>query len=251
MVENKNTHLDEYLIESWKKTQDNGLMVYKEFPEFNCSTTGRKDVNMFAKFCSLQGKVLDIGCGPSIPSYLKDKNIEVGIGIDPLIEVGGDLGKLNFINAVGEFLPFRHEFFDFVCFATSFDHVLDHVLVLKESVRVLKSKGIVIFWVGEKPVTRPNILNRYYENLSRATRTIERRIVKKYARPRQGTSDLRAEAQAFRIRSMQIPKGAIDQFHLKHVYYNELNDLCELLEFTKIDEKFSHSSVFVKYKKNN
>jgi ubiquinone/menaquinone biosynthesis C-methylase UbiE len=198
----------------------------------------------------LEGLVLDIGCGPHIPSYLQDKKIEFGIGIDPLIEVGGDHEeKLDFLNAVGEFLPFRHEFFDFVCFATSFDHVLDHILVLKETRRVLKEGGIVIFWVGEKAITRSNILNRSFKNLSRASKKIQRIIFKKNARLKQRMTDPRVEAQASKIRSMQIPNGAIDQFHLKHIYYNELNDLCELLEFKKIDEKLFPSGVFVKYKK--
>lgn len=39
------------------------------------------------------------------------------------------------------------------------------------------------------------------------------------------------------IKSMEIPEGAIDKFHLIHVNYNEFDEMCKLAGFRLIEKK--------------
>lgn len=233
--EEKNSY-DLNLINAWQRLQYNGSIVYDKFPHLNCSVKTREDVTAFKEFCSLYGIVLDVGCGPNVPSYLQDNNrIDVAIGIDPLIsfdkcESGG---KIILIRAIGEFLPFQQNSFDFVCFATSFDHVIEPIKVLNETKRVLKKNGIAIFWIEDDP---PNLIKR-------ALRKTKRMInnVKNY--------DPAIDLQEMMKQSMEVPQGAVDKFHLRHIHFSEFNELCHSLKFKQIEKLKMENikSIFVKY----
>lgn len=243
-VDNKD-QINKNLIESWKKLQSNGETLYHKFPELNCAYGTRHDVEIFKKFCSLRGKVLDVGCGPRAPSYFEEnESIQLGIGIDPLVSSSNEQlnENIHLMRAVGEYLPFQDEYFDSVCFATSFDHVLDHTKVLKETKRVLKKDAIAIFWVGDEPSKRSSIKNRI-------KRKMRRIIFEK--REKQKLEELQKiiESQEKIVASMEVPSGAVDKFHMKHINYNEFCDLCMSLGFKKLAEKSIEGSVFIKYGK--
>jgi len=144
LLPSENTiHHDKDLLNIWNKLQQNGKIVYEKFPTLNCSVKNRNDVSKFKKFCSFAGTVLDVGCGIKIPYYLQEnKQIKSAIGIDPLASLKEEEldDKIDLINAIGEYLPFQNESFDFVSFVTSFDHVIDPLMILKETKRVLKKK---------------------------------------------------------------------------------------------------------------
>ena len=63
----------------WEKLQDQGNELYKKFPQFNLSTSNREDVKQFSNFSKFTGTVLDVGCGPVIPNYLINNNIDFGV----------------------------------------------------------------------------------------------------------------------------------------------------------------------------
>ena len=146
--------LNKQSLEIWEKLQVNGNNLYSKFSQFNLSTENRKDVIEFKKFSKFSGNVLDIGCGPVTPSYLRNNtDVELIVGIDPLLSFNNDSSEENIdlMKAIGEFLPFDDDSFDFVCFGTSFDHVLDPDKVLNESKRVLKKNGNLVFWTDAEP----------------------------------------------------------------------------------------------------
>ena len=146
--------LNKQSLEIWEKLQVNGNNLYSKFSQFNLSTENRKDVIEFKKFSKFSGNVLDIGCGPVTPSYLRNNtDVELIVGIDPLLSFNNDSSEENIdlMKAIGELLPFDDDSFDFVCFGTSFDHVLDPDKVLNESKRVLKKNGNLVFWTDAEP----------------------------------------------------------------------------------------------------
>jgi ubiquinone/menaquinone biosynthesis C-methylase UbiE len=224
------------LLNTWQKLQNNSEIVYNKFPHLNCSVKTRQEVGIFKEFCSFYGSVLDVGCGPNVPSYLQDNSkIEVSIGIDPLISFGRyeSDGKITLMRAIGEHLPFQDNSFDFVCFATSFDHVIEPISVFNETKRVLKKNGIAIFWIDDD---QPNLIKRAL----RKTKQIIKHT-KNY--------DPAIDSQETLKQSMEIPHGAADRFHVRHVHFKEFNELCEALKFKKIEKLKMEDikSVFVKY----
>ncbi len=229
---------------TWEDLQKNGKEVYEKFPKFNCSVASRTETQLYKKFCSFHGKVLDVGCGPSVPGYLQNnENIDFAIGIDPLIpnRVEKLYENIDLMRALAEFLPFKDKTFDIVSFATSFDHVIEPEIVLKESIRVLKNDGIISFWIEDDPKQK-SILERAVNKGKRilfSTMSKEARIE---------TMDVKKQEEI--IRSMKIPPGAIDVFHLRNYHYSKFDYLCQTFNLTKISEERVDSvkSVFVKYK---
>src|SRR5439155_20161971 len=103
----------------WEELQANGEHSYTTAPEENLSVGARNDVARFAEFCDMRGAVLDVGCGPQIrPSYAGADRF---VGIDPLR--GERRRDFDFVQGIGEYLPFRDDSFDQVLFATSLDHL--------------------------------------------------------------------------------------------------------------------------------
>lgn len=95
----------------------------------------------FLEFCGeFSGRILDVGCGSGmLGSYLK--GVEY-IGIDPLPQ---DVDFVfSFVQAVGEYMPFRNEVFENVIVMSSLDHTLYPLRVLEECSRVLKKNGQIL-----------------------------------------------------------------------------------------------------------
>jgi SAM-dependent methyltransferase len=232
--------LDKETIQSWKKTQDNGIILYEKFPEYNLTTEDRKEVHEFKKFCSYHGNVLDVGSGLEIPSYLKDNDrIHFAIGTDPLVIKQSNQKNIILLKAIGEFLPVQDDFFDCVSFATSFDHVIDPVQTLMETKRVLKKGGSAIFWVDKEPEKR-TIIQRA---LGKAKRTLFSGNINQEVS--------RITEQNIVINSIENIPNAVDKFHLKHIRHKEFIQLAESSGFRKVGEEIHTEiqSVFLKFTK--
>jgi SAM-dependent methyltransferase len=160
--------------------QNNGQISYKFSPAENLGVGKRLDFFAFAEFCTFHGNILDVGVGPQkLPThiqYCKKKEVFF-VGIDPL--KGVQKRSFPFVHGLAEFLPFNNNLFDQVLFVTSLDHFLDPNLAFTEAKRVLKDRGELCIWFGEKDKNAPMIkkTHEWYENLT-------------------------------------IPEGAIDKFHL-------------------------------------
>lgn len=240
MASEERTSISPNHLKAWNKLQINAEVLYDKFPQLNCAIGTRKDVEDFTKFCSFYGRVLDVGCGPRIPSYLQNNQaIEIAVGIDPLVNAGKENtdGKIHLLRSIGEFLPFQDNSFDFVCFATSFDHVIDPINVLRETRRIIKKNGIAVFWISDDPSKWRNLAKRTFRKIKRLLRKEQKR-------------DSSLQDQESIICSMEIPPDAVDQFHLRHVHFTEFNKMCESLNFKRIKKKRLSDihSVFVKYK---
>jgi len=245
------------LLESWSKLQESGKKLYDNFPHLNLSVKGRKDVETFKEFSSFHGKVLDVGCGPIIPAYLQNnKEIEYAIGIDPLVN-SYKFNKnepVDLLKAIGEFMPFKDEIFDIISFATSFDHVIDPNRVLEETRRLLKKDGQAIFWIeGKGPTDEEKIdskkslgkikSNSKIKQLAKKTIKVTKKQIKMLKNPE-------ILDQAKLVNSMQVPVGAVDKFHLRHVQYNEFDQICQSVGFRVVEklEMPQFRSTLIKYK---
>lgn len=249
---------DSPLLETWCKLQESGKKLYDTFPHLNLSVKGRKDVKIFKEFSLFHGKVLDVGCGPFIPAYLEDnKEVEFAIGIDPLV-TSYNYNKtehVDLLKAIGEFMPFADKSFDIVSFATSFDHVIDPITVLSETKRILNNDGQAIFWIEgmkyspqeQQAVQRDHTSRKI--NLEPKLKRIIRKTIKITKKQICLNKYLGLDEQAKIIDSMEIPEGAIDKFHLRHVNYNEFDEICKMVGFRLIEKKElpEFRSTFVRY----
>jgi SAM-dependent methyltransferase len=187
----------------WEELQANGEHSYNADPDANLSVGDRDDAALFAEFCGLRGVVLDFGCGPQArPSYA---GAERFVGIDPLR--GERVREFDFVQGIGEYLPFRDGAFDQVLFATSLDHLLDPVRALREAARVLAPGGTIEIWSGEVPEPRTGA-----QSLGLALRLLARGELREFAQGVRNRIALARGAQA----GYEVPEGAADAFHFFH-----------------------------------
>ena len=159
---------EDKLWKTWERLQDNGVISYNAAPEKNLGVGKRDDFLNFSKFCVFHGNVLDVGVGPQkCPTHIAyntDPNVFF-VGVDPL---KGEHPKcFPFVQALGEYLPFKDGTFDQVLFVTTLDHFVDPVIALVEAKRVLKNKGEICIWIGEKSkdAPKPAVSPDWYKNL--------------------------------------------------------------------------------------
>lgn len=97
------------------------------------------------------GCLLDIGCASSfMVSCLSSKSrFSFGIDLDfpKLVNAKVQYPGVDYINGIGEALPFRNETMDAITFFETLEHVDDELLFLNEIHRVLKISGIIMFSV--------------------------------------------------------------------------------------------------------
>jgi SAM-dependent methyltransferase len=181
----------------WEQLQANGEKAYEIDPPSSLSVGEREDAAAFASFASLDGLVLDVGCGPqTLPSYALGMPGEL-VGIDPLI--GEQPRDFTFVKGIAEYLPFTDGTFDRVLFATSLDHVLSPSLTLAEARRVTKPGGAVVVWLGEQ--AQPSLVARL--------RTRARKLVS-------GETRSTVVETPNATMTFDVPKGAVDAFHVAH-----------------------------------
>jgi SAM-dependent methyltransferase len=186
---------------AWEKLQENGMVSYEADPIANIAVGKIPEYVAFGQFCDFHGKVLDIGVGPQrSPTHFDEctKDDVFFVGVDPLI--GQQPRDFAFIQALGEFLPFRDGLFDQVLFVTSLDHFIDPTLALKEAVRVMADDGVLCIFHGEKDKDAP--------------------------RP--------AKSPEW-YRSLVVPEGAEDPFHMRRFSAKELEGYLQALELSTIE----------------
>ncbi len=188
---------------SWDILQQNGVTTYANDASKNLGVGPRKDFLDFAEFCNFYDLVLDIGVGPQrCPTHIEyNKKEDVFfIGIDPL--KGDQPRDFAFVEALGEYLPFKNNLFDQVLFVTSLDHFIDPVVALKEAKRVMKKNGEICVWLGEKDknAPKPTVSPEWYQKLA-------------------------------------IPPGAEDPFHFKRFSTEEFKSYLTLAELTIKESK--------------
>jgi SAM-dependent methyltransferase len=133
----------------WRKLLDVNKETYCGYSSNHCSVKGHEVAELFKCFLEpyLNGRVLDIGCGPQpVPIYLAGYPLELISGIDPLVSF--EAHPFEFVQGVAEFLPWEDGVFNVVVSATSLDHVLLLDRALKEMHRVLAENGYFVVWVG-------------------------------------------------------------------------------------------------------
>jgi SAM-dependent methyltransferase len=187
----------------WERLQANGEHSYVTEPQWSLSVGERSDVARFAEFCDMRGTVLDVGCGPQArPSYAGADRF---VGIDPMR--GERERDFDFVQGIGEYLPFHDDSFDRVLFATSLDHLLDPVRALREAARVLRPDGTIEIWSGELP-DPPT----FAQSAMHALRLLGRGDVRELARGvRNRIAPSRTTEAGYRV-----PPGAVDAFHFFH-----------------------------------
>lgn len=147
---------DEQQWETFQKLIENFLVSYNRHPEVNVSYAERDDALAFGEFCQYYGKVLDIGCGPhKLPSYIRfRRNSDANyFGVD--VVEGEHPKELNFIQAMGEHLPFANDLFDVTISGTSLLHYVDVKAGIREALRVTKPDGYLCVWLGVKSKNAP------------------------------------------------------------------------------------------------
>lgn len=107
------------------------------------------------------GLVLDLGCGngnfcgdsyeAAGQEYIDTQNII--IGLDPLESMEK---RFPVIRAFGENIPFQDACFDTLVIASALDHIIDPIVVLKESKRILKEGGKIFIWNSIHPEGKIN-----------------------------------------------------------------------------------------------
>ena len=101
----------------------------------------------YGRWCGFQAGVIDVGCGVgSMPKYMECVPDAAYVGIDPLL---GHIPKdFQFVQAVGECLPFFDGSFDMCTLTSVLDHVPYPNALIAEADRVVGSKGRVMILVG-------------------------------------------------------------------------------------------------------
>lgn len=142
----------------WKLAQDSEKEYWNEYTK---ETLFREEIEThrkksqilfeeFSKFLKINNntRILQIGCGPEdVINYFPKGKL---YAIDPLADFykkkfNLDYKDIVFLEARGEKIPFKNNFFDIVILANVLDHTERPDLVLKEIKRVLKDKGIFHF----------------------------------------------------------------------------------------------------------
>jgi SAM-dependent methyltransferase len=144
--------------EQWEHKQALGLAEYE-----NPHPESKPELDLlaakFGAFCQLTGTILDVGCGiERMPAYAIRPAESKYLGVDPLI--GEHERAFDFVQGLGEWLPFRAASFDRVVCATSLDHFPNPSRVMSEIQRVLKPSGRLGLWVG---VLNPEYLREVYK----------------------------------------------------------------------------------------
>jgi len=232
--------------EIWEKLQDNGLRSYTAAPEYNLSIGEREDAQAFKRFCQSSGLILDIGCGPqTYPSYLPETSAVVGI--DPL--VGHQPRGFNFVQGIGEYLPFRDETFDHILYGSSLDHIINPKRSLADAVRCLKPGGHLNLWIdglgNDDASANASQLGQYQTLVKKGVKSMSRHgwFVKMGLR--------RFLSYVSSVARMEVPEGASDYFHFVHLnvatvfgWLTELN-----LSVTRQQEYPAADSVFIQARK--
>ena len=206
-----------YLL--YKVLSNNAYLSYQFVPAGSLSRSERHDVSNFRNYILSHvkgGKILDVGCGIlDVPGYL-DFSQKEGFefyGIDPI-----DDRSFRGVRITGcaEFMPFPDDSFDAVVFGTSLDHVCSLGQTVREVHRVLSPKGKLLLWMSDPSVSWTD-----------KVKDVLLRTLQRLRKPSSSWADIFALApgESVRVRDFavysnlsvfQIPKGAVDPFHVSY-----------------------------------
>ncbi|MDQ4133762.1 MAG: methyltransferase domain-containing protein [Actinomycetota bacterium] len=225
----------------WEQLQENGAVAYEADPEANLSFGRRRDAELFAEFSNLRGLTLDIGCGPQLaPSYGLDFDGRL-VGIDPLS--GVQPRKFDFVQGIGEYLPFADGTFDRVLFATSLDHVLVPERVMREARRVVAPDGFVSIWFAEHHHGPPSAAE-LWRRRARATTTLIRQGDFGALVRRSGAAlGMKTESEPpSYMDGLAVPAGAEDHFHAFHLDRDLVGGWIADADLTTIDSRIDDAA---------
>ncbi len=139
---------DEYVgryRRAWQRSADHRVVTARRQPAQESYV--EKHRRFLVDFCDLRGRVLDIGCGSMVP-ILRDEGLDLTaqphftyFGIDPEAEFSSC--DYPFVQAMGEWLPFKDAVFDTVITVSALDHCLSPERVIGEAARVLRPGGML------------------------------------------------------------------------------------------------------------
>ena len=191
------------------------------------SVKGRPDVQKFQAYIKTNyknGKVLDLGCGPlAWPDYLP-KEIAEPFGIDP--KPSKFRGK--FTQCMAEELPFDSNSFDTVICATSLDHMLDLGKAISEVSRTLSNNGRFVVWCNKDLTFKTKVKVSIKKHLN-------------YIRPKYWQFD---EGYVF-----EIPRGAVDPFHIEYIPPKKIIRWCVKYEMVKLHSEVYEGNLFLCFEK--
>lgn len=133
---------EEDLLAGYDSVYETGIMAADEIDSY------KRIVDLAKKYIKT-GKLLDISCGKGFVVGLASQNgfESYGLDISPkAIEMA--IKKYpagNFIQGSSEKMLFSNKEFDVITNLGSLEHYLDMEIAIKESVRVLKNSGIIIY----------------------------------------------------------------------------------------------------------
>ena len=156
MVPNMNrSGIPPKLVKAWTALQDKELEDYAKTSIGVFSVDGNEIAIRMAKMmknAGMRGRCLDIGCGVlPTPAYMSGQDDVRFIGVDPFL--GNNDRDFPFVQAIGEFLPFKDHVFDGAMFASTIDHHMDPRQALREALRVLKREGRLYIWYTNKKMS--------------------------------------------------------------------------------------------------
>ena len=188
----------------WQQLQENGLYSYVTLPSINTSQN-EAEARQVIEFFRLSDPVLDIGCGPlrERSAYARWIDVDDYVGLDPL--AGLQPKDFQFVQAIGELLPFADDTFGSLIFYSSLDHVIALELVLAEAKRVLRPGGFINVWMDQEQ-PEPGLAHGLWHQLTRGSRQL--------LAARRDLGLRGAAAYGYRVATMRIPRGARDQFHM-------------------------------------
>jgi len=100
-------------------------------------------LRLIKKYVKLQGRILDIGCGPD--GMINHIDQAERFGLDPLMDYYLSDFKMpksiRWRKGVGESIPFENEYFDLVITTNTLDHTQQPEKMLEEVYRVLRKGG--------------------------------------------------------------------------------------------------------------
>ena len=206
--------------ETWRTLQANGAFVYEADPRQNL-TTDRIFAEKLQSIMGLQGRVLDIGCGPQKekPAYLSHVDDDKLVGIDPL--PGNSARDFTFIKGIAEALPFLDHAFEHVVFCRTLDHMLDFRAALRSAMRVTRPGGTVQVLMDDTAKSGSSGAggaSRFLHIVRRGAAQIGCAIRHQGLR--------HALGYAWKASRLQIPEGAMDFFH---AYFPERDEVIQEL----------------------
>jgi len=122
------------------------MMRFFRVPSLKSST--QRHLQRVASILDAQYLVLDVGCGSgNLPGFLAKNSVQC-IGTDIRVAESFHGIKGMFVHADATKLPFRPEVFGTVVSDELMSHVRDHLICLREQIRVLRSAGDILLIDG-------------------------------------------------------------------------------------------------------